>query len=308
MTDHGFFGLPARQEPASRKLDQLAASPPQVLVIEGGTVSERVAAALYYAGACNCPSGEGACGACEACIQIRDKVHMDLIFLDGAEQSILVDDIRDVRFKVGQPPRGPGRRVVILTEAQSLTPSAANALLKSMEEPRPGNCFVLLAPQRERLLPTLVSRSWVITLAWPQSGQTLDGPQAEEVAEWLEALERFWRTGQGFLGRRLAKAQPKSKARGKAAAADQQSPPAQTGLSGRVLAQAVVLALSAQLAALLAGRPDSSLGHLLASRLDMAGLRRFDILLEKSQEALVGQVNPSLTLEWLATRVALWLR
>lgn len=305
MTGHGFFGLPARQEQARQKLEQLAANPPQVLVIEGGTVSERVAAALHYAAACNCLPGAGACGACEACLQIRDKVHMDLIFLDGAEQSILVDDIRDVRFKVGQPPRGPGRRVVILTEAQSLTPSAANALLKSMEEPRPGNCFVLLTPQRERLLPTLVSRSWTLTLAWPLSGQTLSGAQAEEVAEWLAALERFWRTGHGFLGRRLAKAQPKSKTKAKTAAPEEQAP---AGLTGRLLAQAVILSLSAELAALLAERPETSLGHLLASRLDMAGLRRLDILLEKSQEALVGQVNPSLTMEWLATRVALWMR
>jgi DNA polymerase-3 subunit delta' len=315
-----FFGLPPRQELARQRLDQLAASPPQVLVIEGGTAAEREAAALYHAAAVSC-GADGACGVCDVCQQVRDKVWMDLIFLDGAEQSIKVDDIREVRRKVGEPPRGPGYRVVVLTEAQSLTLSAANALLKSMEEPRPGNCFVLLAPQRERLIPTLVSRSWVLTLAWPEAGSVgLDAEEAAEVAEWLDALERFWRTGHGFLGRRLQKPKPKAKSKAKskdqpesqARAADQpggeESAAPDTAMTGRNLAQAVVQALSAELAHILAGRRLSRLGELLASRLDLAGLRRLDLLLENAQEALIGQVNPSLTLEWLATRIALWLR
>jgi DNA polymerase-3 subunit delta' len=282
--DAAFFGLSPRQEMARRRLDQLAENPPQVLVLEGGTASDREAAALYYAAALSC--GEfGACGACEPCSQIRDKVYMDLIFLDGTEQSIKVDDVREVRQKVGEPPRGPGHRVVVLTEAQGLTPSAANALLKSMEEPRPGNVFVLLAPQRERLLPTLVSRSWTLTLAWPEAGAALTAEEQQASDEWLGALERFWRTGLGLFSLTSSK-----------------------GRLTRNAAQHVVLALSKELTDILAGRSASSLGTYLNDRLGMAGLRRLDLLLESSQEALVGQINPVLTLEWLATRVALWVR
>ena len=91
-----------------------------MLVLEGGTATDREAAALYYAAALSCAE-TGACGACDCCIQVRDKVYMDLLFLDGSEQSIKVDDIREVRSKVGEPPRGPGHRVVVLTEAQGLT-------------------------------------------------------------------------------------------------------------------------------------------------------------------------------------------
>ncbi|WP_243359799.1 DNA polymerase III subunit delta' [Fundidesulfovibrio terrae] len=282
--DAAFFGLSPRQEQARRRLDQLAENPPQVLVLEGGTASDREAAALYYAAALSC--GEfGACGACEPCVQIRDKVYMDLIFLDGTEQSIKVDDVREVRQKVGEPPRGPGHRVVVLTEAQGLTPSAANALLKSMEEPRPGNVFVLLAPQRERLLPTLVSRSWTLTLAWPEAGGALTAEEKQAGADWLDALEHFWRTGLGLFSLTSSK-----------------------GRLTRNAAQHVVLALSKELADVLAGRDASSLGSFLSSRLGLQGLRRLDLLLENSQEALVGQINPVLTLEWLATRVASWIR
>ena len=289
--DAAFFGLHPRQELARGKLARLAASPPQVLVIEGGLASERVAAALYYAAACNCQSAAdapGACGRCDACAQIRDLVYMDLIFMDGREQSIKVEEVREVRQKVGEPPRGPGMRVVILTEAQGLTLPAANALLKSMEEPRPGNCFVLLAPQRERLLPTLVSRSWVLTLAWPEGGLTEDmGLEEGAISpqEWMAILEEFWRTGRGLFS--------KSGAKGKLT---------------RNMAQVLVLALSRELANVLAGRPRSSLGALLSGRMDLQGLRRFDLLLASAQEALVGQVSPSLTMEWLATRVSLWVR
>lgn len=332
MAHAAFFGLGPRQDLARLRLDQLAQNPPQVLVLEGGTASEREAAALYYAAALNCGPGSpvsgvapGACGACDACTQIMDKVFIDLLFLDGAEQSIKVDDIREVRQKVGEPPRGPGWRVVVLTEAQGLTPQAANALLKSMEEPRPGNCFLLLTPQRERLLPTLVSRSWTLTLAWPEAGQSDHTGQAggmDEVAQWVRELERFWRTGQGFLGKvgtktkakaasaddgdgapAKGKAKPKKAAQSSLGASDEPKP-----LGGRTLAMLVVLALSKELADILAGRPTSSMGTFLASRLDLTGLRRLDRLLETVQEALVGQVNPALTLDWMATRVALWVR
>ncbi|WP_243312100.1 DNA polymerase III subunit delta' [Fundidesulfovibrio agrisoli] len=291
--DAAFFGLGPRQDRARRQLDRLAANPPQVLVLEGGLAPEREAAALYFAAACNCAGsganpGGGACGACPACVQIRDKIFMDLIFLDGVEQSIKVDDVREVRQKVGEPPRGSGHRVVVFTEAQSLTPSAANALLKSMEEPRPGNCFLLLAPQRERLLPTLVSRSWTLTLAWPEAGGSLACPADAEACDnavWLEALERFWRTGQGLFGLTSAK----------------------TRLT-RNVALAVVLALSKELADVLAGRECSRLGRFLGERLGLQGLRSLDLLLETTQEALVGMANPALSIEWMATRVALWVR
>lgn len=276
------FGLDARQRLAVSRLDRMAQSPPQVLVLEGGLAGEREAAAFYYAAALNCQAGPGACGVCPSCRQMREKVHLDLLFLDGRDQSIKVAEIREVRQKVGEPPRGPGWRVVLLTEAQSLTVEAANALLKSMEEPRPGNCFLLLAPQRERLLPTLVSRAWTLTLAWPGDSATPSG--SDEALEWLNALDSFWRTGRGLL--------PKSGAKGKLT---------------RGTAQAVLLALSRELARVLAGRPGTGPSGLFASRLDLEGLRRLDLLLAASQEALVGQVSPVLTLEWLATRVYLWL-
>jgi len=294
------FGVDPRQEHARLRLDRLAASPPQALIIEGGRAEERAAMALYFAARINCKQAEPPCGVCPVCSQILDRVYLDLIWFDGLAGSIKAEDVRNLRLLAGEPPRGEGMRAIIFSEAQWLTDVAANALLKTMEEPRPGNCFMLLAPQRERLFSTLVSRSWVVTLAWPD--RTMPAPRfqaapangadggdgaepQENVEEWTEALMRFWTSGSGWFDLTSTK-----------------------GRASRLLGQHVILALSRALAEALSGRPQSGLADFLAGRLGPEGLRRFDILLAETQEALINQVNPALALDWLATRVYGFLR
>ena len=69
-----------------------------------------------------------------------------------------------------------------------------DALLKALEEPSNTTVFVLLAPQREQLLPTLVSRSFCLTLPWPDCHA--DDP---DMQPWEDALAQFLVQGQGFL-------------------------------------------------------------------------------------------------------------
>ena len=195
----------------------------------------------------------------------------------GEGSSVAVDAVREVMPVWGQPPRGEGVRVTVFPEAQDLNPFVANTLLKTLEEPRPGNVFVLLAPQRERLLPTLVSRSFVLTLAWPDRL----APDAEE-AEWIEALLCFWRTGQGWFERTLHK-----------------------GRVDKALAHKVLLGCQRTLALALAAPPDQNLPCRLAALLGPAGLRRLGQALDLAQDALTTQpapVNPALVLDWLATQ------
>ena len=185
------LALDARQERVRAALNKLASDPPQVLILEGGSVAERFSVALWHAARLNCPEGRPPCLHCPACLQIGANLFHDLYVLDGREGSIKIETVRELRTILGEAPRGDGKRVVILAEAQSLGVEAANALLKSLEEPRPGVCFLLLAPQRERLLPTLVSRGWVVTLAWPEAGT----PSTPELFQWEEALAEFMASG-----------------------------------------------------------------------------------------------------------------
>ena len=137
----------------------------------------------------------GPCLSCSSCLRLGVNMHPDLILLDGREGSIKIDDVRGLRPILGEKPHFARWRVIIAAEAQSLGIEAANSLLKVLEDPCPDTCFVFTAPQRERLLPTLVSRGWVVTLPWPEAGR----PLAEELRPWEQALGRFVSEGRGWL-------------------------------------------------------------------------------------------------------------
>ncbi|MEZ0577061.1 DNA polymerase III subunit delta', partial [Halodesulfovibrio aestuarii] len=201
--------LAARHARVRGFIEQLAEDPPQVILFEGGTAEEREAVALYWAARINCVNSPAPCLECSACRQMITKSSRDLFFFDGRAGSIGFDGepnntgtikiewIRELRSILGEPPRSEKKRVVVLFEAQSLSVASANALLKSLEEPRPNTSFLLLAPQRERLLPTLVSRSWVVTLAWP-IGET-SSALSDEVREWSDLLATFMVEGTALL-------------------------------------------------------------------------------------------------------------
>jgi len=264
------------QEHAIQRLNGIAHDPPQSIVIEGGDAETRVALSLYWAMRLNCASGDIPCGQCPACKQIADLVFNDLLFFDGREGLIKVAPIREQRGTWGQPPNGDGYRVSIFAEAQMFMTEAANSLLKSLEEPRPGNVFVLAAPQRERLLETLVSRSWVITLAWPDIRQN-----SPEITEWTSALVNFWSNGRGWFERTSAK-----------------------GSVNKDLAMQVVLGMQRELREAMSGSCGTPLSATIAQRHDLRSMRQIGLVLDKAQEALNTQVpvNPTMVLDWVATR------
>jgi DNA polymerase-3 subunit delta' len=261
-------------------IDRLAAAPPSALLLEGGTDQDRKALALYYAARLNCPApappeqgaAASACLACPTCDQTAAKVHADLVFLgeddEGVTGPVKIEAVREVRALMGQPPKGQGLRVVVLFEAQNLTMEAANCLLKSMEEPRPGTVFVLTAPQRERLLQTLVSRSFVLTLAWPAPDRIED---REEAARLGTELMRYWVTGRGWFTADRAQ---------------------------RIAADTAAHALAVcrrDIAKAVTGQAASLPGQMPA-----AALQRMAAAVDQAEEALDVRVNPSLVLDWLA--------
>ena len=190
--------------------------------------------------------------------------------------------MRELKSVLGTPPREAAKRIVIFAEAQALTEEAANALLKSLEEPRPGTAFVLLVPQREQVLPTLVSRSWALTLAWPDPGSA----GQEEEQEWSRRFAEFITQGTGLFER--------SGARGSMDAA---------------AAATALTALQRGLAAAMAG-PASLPGNPLArafAALPPERLRMADEVIAEARECLDFMVAPGLALEWAATRFFLLL-
>jgi len=118
------------------------------------------AIALAMALCCQRARGEG-CGECDACAKIATAIHPDVVTLvrEGAAQIVPIENIRNqVIARMGMPPHEGEVRVFIIEEATSLAPPAANALLKTLEEPPARTLFVMCTTAPEQLLPTIRSR------------------------------------------------------------------------------------------------------------------------------------------------------
>jgi DNA polymerase-3 subunit delta' len=125
--------------------------------------------ALHFlqAMACTEPPGEGEyCDTCRACNAISKMIHPDLhvVATEEYERSIKVDQIRSLRSKLSLSPYEGNRRMALIVGFHRATDQAANALLKTLEEPPPQVVLVLTALSAESLLPTIVSRCEVISL------------------------------------------------------------------------------------------------------------------------------------------------
>lgn len=103
-------------------------------------------------------------------------------------REIKIDQVRALLEFAGVGAHRGGKRVVLLAPAERLNPSAANALLKTLEEPPPGLAFLLVSSRPERLLPTILSRCRRWPLPLPDTGLALSWLEQQGVARPAEAL------------------------------------------------------------------------------------------------------------------------
>ena len=97
------------------------------------------------------------CNACASCLAIASGAATDVIEIDAASNRG-IDDIRDLRERVKYAPVQLRTKFYIVDEAHQITGAAANAFLKTLEEPPAHTKFVLATTDPEELLPTIVSR------------------------------------------------------------------------------------------------------------------------------------------------------
>ena len=114
------------------------------------------------------------CGECESCVAIAASTSLDVIEMDAASNNS-VDDIRELREKVGYAPALGGWKVYILDEAHMLSNAAWNAFLKTLEEPPANTIFVLATTEAHKVPATIVlpaesvaERIWVSPVAPPR--------------------------------------------------------------------------------------------------------------------------------------------
>ena len=156
---------------------------PHAVLVQGpaGVGKEQFASAIAAAMFCS-ERGPGlvACGRCAECSLYRNGTHPDMYWVSPPEdrKSIGVDQVRDACEQLSMTAMRRGARVAVFAPAEAMTPSAQNALLKTLEEPSPGTLMVLVAARPSRLLATLRSRCQRLEIACPPPGPTLS---------WLES-------------------------------------------------------------------------------------------------------------------------
>ena len=119
-------------------------------------LAERLMASLL----CKQPVGLEACGSCKSCSLLAAGSHPDNYILEPeeADKAIKVDQVRELVNFVVQTAQLGGRKVVLVEPVESMNVNAANALLKSLEEPSGNTILLLVSHQSSRLLPTIRSR------------------------------------------------------------------------------------------------------------------------------------------------------
>ncbi|HYQ79594.1 MAG TPA: DNA polymerase III subunit gamma/tau [Solirubrobacterales bacterium] len=125
----------------------------------GSRGTGKTSMAKILARSLNCVQGPTLtpCGECEACQTIAAGTSLDVIEMDAASNRS-VDDIRELRDRVGFAPAAGRWKVYILDEAHMLTKEAWNAFLKTLEEPPPNTAFILATTEPQKVMATIVDR------------------------------------------------------------------------------------------------------------------------------------------------------
>src|SRR5919205_70242 len=150
----------------------------------GSRGTGKTSMAKILAASLNCVNGPtvSPCGECDSCRSIAAATSLDVIEMDAASNNS-VDDIRDLRERVGFAPVAGRHKVYILDEAHMLSTAAWNAFLKTLEEPPPHTIFVLATTEANKVLPTVVDRCHRFDFARPSV------PQIAEVLRRVSAAE-----------------------------------------------------------------------------------------------------------------------
>jgi DNA polymerase III subunit delta' len=201
---------------ARRQRDAL----PHALLICGmAGLGKRAFAQRFVQGLlCQQPLDGDACGHCRSCLLFAAGTHPDLVSLsfglrkDGVQRSeIVVDQIRELSARLAMSSQFGGWQIACIDPADAMNAAAANALLKTLEEPSAQTMLILLADAPWRMPQTIRSRCQRIEFHLPAQAEALAWLQAEGVRDAAVALNaaggnpglaRLW-TQEGALDRRM---------------------------------------------------------------------------------------------------------
>ena len=150
---------------ASRDEKNVSQQMTHAWLFTGPAGSGRSNAAVAFASALVCPAG--GCNKCNECLSVTAGSHADVELIRTQGLSIKIDEIRELISRASWAPSVANYRVVVIEDADRLTESAANALLKVIEEPGARTVWLLCAPTLADVLPTIRSRCRHLSLHTP---------------------------------------------------------------------------------------------------------------------------------------------
>ena len=156
----------------------------------GSRGTGKTSLAKILARSLNCVNGPTVtpCGECDSCLAIAAGTSLDVIEMDAASNRS-VEDIRDLRERVGYAPAAGRWKVYILDEAHMLTREAWNAFLKTLEEPPPNTVFVLATTEPHKVMPTIVDRCQRFDFQRPTLDQIAEVVHRVADAEGIEIAD-----------------------------------------------------------------------------------------------------------------------
>jgi len=152
---------------ASRNNSDTTQAMTHAWLFTGPPGSGRSNAAIAFAAALVCK--EGGCSKCNDCMSTITGAHADVELIKTEGLSIKIDEIRELISRASWAPSVSNWRVVVIEDADRLTDSAANALLKVIEEPGLRTVWLLCAPTLTDVLPTIRSRCRHLSLRTPST-------------------------------------------------------------------------------------------------------------------------------------------
>lgn len=215
--------MPWQREPLKKLLADRSRLPHAILVHgPAGTGKGEFARALAASLLCEAPREGLACGECASCHWFSQGNHPDFreIVPEAAAEDeseaeaeggkaekakslvIKIDQVRAVGDFIALSTHRAGYRVLVLRPAEAMQPAAANALLKTLEEPPPATLIVLVSDRPARLLPTIRSRCRALALPMPPKAEALAWLKEQGVTEAQTALALAG--GAPLLARELA--------------------------------------------------------------------------------------------------------
>ena len=132
------------------------------------------------------------CGECSGCRRVLALAHPDLMLLRASEDSrqIRIEAVRELTAELALTSHGGGSKVGLIAPAEMLNRFAANALLKTLEEPAPRTLLVLVTTQPSRLPPTILSRCQRLRVPAPPRAAAIAWLTATKgAADWDAALD-----------------------------------------------------------------------------------------------------------------------